>query len=43
MGKLQEFLMSNQDDIQATAEVAVSGFPVPFTREDVVEVLKRSL
>ena len=30
MGKLQEFLMSNQDDIQATAEVAVSGFPVPF-------------
>lgn len=26
MGKLQEFLMSNQDDIQATAEVAVSGF-----------------
>ena len=24
MGKLQEFLMSNQDDIQATAEVAVS-------------------
>ena len=31
MGKLQEFLMSNQDDIQATAEVAVSGFPVPFT------------
>ena len=23
MGKLQEFLMSNQDDIQATAEVAV--------------------
>lgn len=28
MGKLQEFLMSNQDDIQATAEVTVSGFPV---------------
>ena len=37
MGKLQEFLMSNQDDIQATAEVAVSGFPVPFTIKSITE------
>ena len=27
MGKLQEFLMSNQDDIQATAEVAAKTRP----------------
>ena len=37
MGKLQEFLMSNQDDIQATAEVTVSGFPVPFTIKSITE------
>ena len=37
MGKLQEFLMSNQDDIQATVEVAVSGFPVPFTIKSITE------
>ena len=37
MGKLQEFLMSNQDDIQATAEVAVSGFPVPFPSKSITE------
>ena len=29
--------MSNQDDIQATAEVAVSGFPVPFTIKSITE------
>ena len=33
----KQFLMSNQDDIQATAEVAVSGFPVPFTIKSITE------
>ena len=37
MGKLQEFLISNQDDIQPTAEVAVSGVPVPFTIKSITE------
>ena len=37
MGKLQEFLMANEENAQATAEVAVSGFPVPFTIKAITE------
>ena len=37
MGKLQEFLMANEETVQATAEVAVSGFPVPFTIKSITE------
>ena len=37
MGKLQEFLMTNEDAAQVTEEVAISGFPVPFTVKSITE------
>lgn len=37
MGKLQEFLMENDEHKQVTEEVAVSGFPVPFTIRSITE------
>ena len=43
MGKLQDFLMENEDKIQATAEVAVSGFPVPFTVKSITEGENKAL
>ena len=43
MGKLQEFLMTNEENAQATAEVAVSGFPVPFTIKSITEGENKAL
>ena len=43
MGKLQEFLMANEETVQATAEVAVSGFPVPFTIKSITEGENKAL
>ena len=43
MGKLQEFLMANEENAQATAEVAVSGFPVPFTIKSITEGENKAL
>lgn len=37
MGKLQEFLMANEEHAQVTEEVTISGFPVPFTIKSITE------
>ena len=42
MGKLQEFLMQSEERAQVTEEVAISGFPVPFTVKSITEVDKKT-
>ena len=37
MGRLQEFLMANADNAPVTAEIPISGFPVPFTVRSITE------
>ena len=43
MGKLQEFLMQSEERAQVTAEVAISGFPVPFTVKSITEGENKAL
>lgn len=43
MGKLQEFLMANEGHTEVTAEVAISGFPVPFTVKSITEGQNKEL
>ena len=37
MGKLQDFLMTNQEPAQVTTEVEIGQFPVPFTIKSITE------
>lgn len=43
MGKLQEFLMQSEERAQVTEEVAISGFPVPFTVKSITEGENKAL
>lgn len=43
MGKLQEFLMTNEGHTEETVEVAISGFPVPFTVKSITEGQNKEL
>ena len=43
MGKLQEFLMQSEERAQVMEEVAISGFPVPFTVKSITEGENKAL
>ncbi len=43
MGRLQEFLMANADNAPVTAEIPISGFPVPFTVRSITEGENKAL
>ena len=43
MGKLQDFLMTNQEPAQVTTEVEIGQFPVPFTIKSITEGENKSL
>lgn len=43
MGKLQDFLMANQEPAQVTTEVEIGQFPVPFTIKSITEGENKAL
>lgn len=43
MGKLQDFLMANQEPAQVTTEVKIGQFPVPFTIKSITEGENKAL